>query len=131
YCVGSDATDGPAIYSVHSETQSMDQHIELNAPADFFGQLAFDDVNDRLLVQLPGGIYTIQPGSGELSNTPLIDLSQTQYVYSLEAAPGSGDIYIGDALDFSSSGEVYIYYSDGQPKGSFSVGIGPNNFYFE
>lgn len=131
YCRGAESSDDPAIYSIGISSQSMEHKTELDVPSDFYGRVAFDDAGDRLLIHLPGGVYTSQRGSGQLSGTPLIDLSQIQNLYGLDVDPDNGDIFIGDARDFSTSGTVNVFTSDGQPKGGFAAGIGPNHFYFE
>ena len=131
YCQGSEQADAPSVYVINTVTRLVEQVVEIEAPESYFSNLAYDDRNDRLLVQLPDGIYTYQPGQTNLSNDPLIDLQGVQFVYGMDVSPVNGDIYIGDARDFSSAGAVYIYAQDGQPVSTFPVGIGPNHFYFE
>lgn len=42
----------------------------------------------------------------------------------------NGKIYIGDAKDYASDGEVFIYNTTGVLQKQFSVGLIPNGFYF-
>lgn len=131
YCRGSENTDNPGIYVLDIDSQSLVGKVDVPASVDFFGKLAYDEVNERLLVHLSDGLYTLDAGAEQLNPTAIVDLTNVQYVYGLGVAPWNGDIYIGDARDFSSAGMVFIYSSDGAPKVSFSVGLGPNNFYFD
>lgn len=131
YCQGAESADGPAIYKINISSQSVDQKTEIDAPVGLFSKLAYDENNNRILVQLTDGIYTYQIGSGELSDSPLMDLANIEFLYGLGVSPENGDIYIGDAKDFSSAGSVYIFTSDGQAKGNLQVGIAPNHFYFD
>lgn len=130
YCRGSETEDA-AIYVLDTDSPSVAGKVDVPASSDFFGKLAYDEVNDRLLVHLSDGLFTLASGAEQLNPTAIVDLTNVQYLYGLGVAPWNGDIYIGDARDFSSAGMVFIYSSDGAPKASFSVGLGPNNFYFE
>lgn len=131
FCQGSEQADAPSVYVINTVTRLVEQVVEIEAPDSYFSNLAYDERNDRLLVQLPEGVYTYQPGQASLSTAPLIGLQDVQFLYGMDVSPDNGDIYIGDARDFSSAGAVYIYAQDGQPVSTFPVGIGPNHFYFE
>ena len=48
--------------------------------------------------------------------------------YSLTIDPLSGEIYVGDAIDYTQSGVVLRYSPDGQLLDSFDVGVNPGNF---
>ena len=131
FCQGDETNGEPAMYSISTINPAVTQKIDLDAPSGLFSQIAYDEFGKRILIQLEDGIYSFQPGNAEVSETPLIEGSDHAFLYGLGISPENGDIYLGDAKDFSSAGMVYIYSSDGQPKASLSVGIGPNNFYFE
>lgn len=131
YCQGIDSGDGPAIYTIDTKTFAVKRKTEVNGTASFFSKIAFDEYQKRILIQLPDGIYTYKPGDAEVSGSPLIDLADVMNLYGLGVSPENGDIYVGDARDFSGAGMVYIYSREGQPKSSFQAGVGPNNFYFD
>ncbi len=50
--------------------------------------------------------------------------------YSIAVEPVSGDIFIGDAKDYTSNGTVFCYSSEGKKKYSFTSGVVPSNFAF-
>lgn len=131
YCRGSESADGPAIYSINTDTPDLTKKIEVNAQNGFFSKIAYDKKQNRVLIQLEDGIYTYRSGDAAVNTTALIDLSEIESLYALDVSPDNGDIFVGDARDFNSAGAVYIYSGDGQPKTALQVGIGPNNFYFE
>ncbi len=58
------------------------------------------------------------------SNTTLTAL------YALGVDPKTGEVYLGDALNYSSEGKVYIYNTDGSMKTSINAGISPGQFIF-
>ncbi len=47
--------------------------------------------------------------------------------YGLDIDPATGDVYVGDAIDYTSSGQVYCFDKNGKKKFSFSTvpGISP------
>lgn len=52
------------------------------------------------------------------------------HFYSAGVAPESGDLYVGDAKDYSSAGEVLIFGRDGTLKGRFPCGLNPGSYGF-
>ena len=52
-------------------------------------------------------------------------------MYALDVNPENGDVYIGDALDYSSPGKIYVYHSDGSFKETFESGINPTQVIFK
>jgi hypothetical protein len=44
--------------------------------------------------------------------------------------PTSGNIFVGDALNYASAGIVYIYNPDGTFKTKIDAGIDPTQFIF-
>jgi Uncharacterized conserved protein len=50
--------------------------------------------------------------------------------YNITINPKNGDIYITDALDYTSTGDVYCFGQNGQKKFQFEAGILPNKIIF-
>src|SRR5664279_5487729 len=48
--------------------------------------------------------------------------------YGLDIDPATGDVYVGDAKDYNSSGEVFCFDKAGKKKFSFSVSPGISPF---
>jgi YVTN family beta-propeller protein len=57
----------------------------------------------------------------------IIDGTSIENPYGLDIDPATGDVYVGDAKDYVSSGEVFSFDKNGNKKFSFSVtpGISP------
>lgn len=75
----------------------------------------------------------IDTGTDEVIDDDLIapeDLSEIQAPYGLAVDPGSGDIWITDAKDNQSPGEVFCFDSNGNKKFSFTAGVLPAKFVF-
>lgn len=79
--------------------------------------------NDQLYYTLNNGVYRVGTQATILPTTPLFT-SNASYIYSFNII--GSQIYIGDAKDFASNGEVHYYNLAGNRIGSFSTGIGPN-----
>lgn len=79
--------------------------------------------NDQLYYTLNNGIYRVAPQATTLPTTPLFT-SNAAYIYAFNSI--NNTLYIGDARDFASNGEVQYYNLAGTKLGSFSTGIGPN-----
>lgn len=80
------------------------------------------------LYWLRSGVWKMDISASELPSAPLIPSAAGQIFYSLTVSPSDGDIYVGDAVDYSQNGKVYRYSSDGTFKSEFTVGICPGAF---
>jgi hypothetical protein len=98
-----------------------------NATRDtlYFIQVKYDGTNTN------NGIYRMHLHDAALPATPFISANTYQYFWALGIDPATGDIYVGDPKGFSQKGTVTIYKSDGMPIRTFTVGLGPGQFYFE
>jgi DNA-binding beta-propeller fold protein YncE len=50
--------------------------------------------------------------------------------YGIGVNPANGDIWLGDAGDFSSAGTVYVYSAAGSQLSTFTTGVAPTDFVF-
>jgi YVTN family beta-propeller protein len=75
-------------------------------------------------------VYSMSATAAALPSTPLFStFDQGVYgVYSF--AVENGRIFVGDAVDYSSNGKVYIYSTNGILEYEFTVGVIPAGFYF-
>lgn len=86
--------------------------------------------NDNLYYTESNEIFTANVASTSLPTTPLFTTNaQGAYgIYSFEVK--NNLIYIGDALDYSSNGKVYVYSLNGTLEKEYTVGVSPAGFYF-
>ena len=105
---------------------------EVDAEWEFDDYTSVSDLavsrDGNTLYWLRSGVCTMDITATELPSEPLISNSSGQIFYSLTVCPSDGDIYVGDAIDYSQNGKVYRYSSDGTLKSEFSVGICPGAF---
>ena len=75
-------------------------------------------------------VFNVNVASSNLPTTPLFTTNpQGAYgIYSFEVK--NNLIYVGDAVDYSSNGKVYIYSLNGTLTNEYRVGVSPTGFYF-
>jgi hypothetical protein len=81
-------------------------------------------------------LYFIESGIRKMAITdnmipalPFIEFASAS-VYGLGVDPETGHIFVGDAKDFKSAGEVLIYNKSGDFVTSFAAGVAPSGFSF-
>ena len=86
--------------------------------------------NDALYYVMDNNVYTMSLNDFQLSQTPLFDSTSdgVELLYGFKVH--QGNIYIADAKDYVSNGEVFIYNLTGDLQQKHSVQIIPNSFYF-
>jgi len=130
FCQGQFGEEPAAIFTINTVTAQVEEKSEIADAEGSFSQLAFDPTRQRVLISLNEGVYSYDITNHSLDNKALISLEEVQFLYALAVDPQSGDIYLGDALDFNQRGDIFIYDQDGDSKSTGKVGIAPNNFYF-
>lgn len=102
--------------------------IELNLTPD--GDLAISADRQKLIYTSGNEVYSYTTGDDSAPNAPLFTANEVVANYAMGVDSESGDIWIGDALDYTSTGKVYIYDATGSFKTSFAAGIAPGQFVF-
>lgn len=83
--------------------------------------------NNQLYYTIYNKVYKVSMSATTLPQSPLFT-TDTQYTYGLNVKNNA--IYISDAKDFASNGEVKIYNQTGSIIGNFITGVGPNTILF-
>jgi hypothetical protein len=90
--------------------------------------LVVDDNN--VFYTVDNEIYKSALSATTLPTTPLFTTS-SQGVYGIYSfAVEDNKIYVGDAVDYSSNGKIYVYSSTGTLEHDYTVGIIPAGFFF-
>ena len=74
-------------------------------------------------------VWRMAADAEELPAQPYIRAHETIY-YALGVDPHSGDLYLGDAIDYQQQGVVYRFSAEGVPLDTLRVGITPTAFCF-
>lgn len=121
--------DDGKLFRVNPSTLDIEDVIELNLNPETDLTITPDKKN---LVYSKGNvIYKLSITSTEAPTEPWITASDVQVMYALNINPENGEVYVGDARDYSSPGTVYVYHADGTFKESFEAGISPTQFIFK
>ena len=72
-------------------------------------------------------VWRMEISSEYLPARPFIEDRATKY-YSLTVNPESGDVYVGDAIDYQQPGIIYRYNSSGRLIDEFYVGVTPTAY---
>lgn len=87
-----------------------------------------DKADSKLYFTVGADVYQMNESDVVLPQTPLISLSGVYSIYGF--AVKDGKIYMGDAKDYNSNGQIYVYSTSGEYLADYPVGIVPNGFYF-
>ena len=84
--------------------------------------------NNRFYYTMNSEIYSFDPASPELSDSPLFSVSEPNVIYGFSVKDQR--IYITDAVDFASNGKLWIYDVTGNLLSDHSMGLLPRDFVF-
>ena len=76
-------------------------------------------------------VYATELNATTVSATPILSYTSTSaYGPMYGFAVNNGKIYISDGGDFASDSDAYVYSTSGLLLNTYTVGVGPNGFYF-
>jgi len=116
------------LYRINPSTLAIEATIEISASPGT--DLAITPDKQNILYTVGKSVYKLPIGSTSEASTALIN-SDVKAFYTFNVNPDNGDIWIGDALNYATTGKVYIYSADGTAKSSFEAGISPGQFKFK
>lgn len=86
-------------------------------------------INDKIYY-ISQDLYTMSVEDSALPSAPIVKATAGQSFYSLGVDPTTGDVFVGDAVDYTQAGMVYRYKASGEKVDGFKVGITPGAFCF-
>lgn len=109
-------------------TNTVTRTVNFAEATDHPSNLVIED--DRIYYTLDNGIYTMALSATTLPSSPLFTTTpQGEYgIYCFDVE--DNHIYVGDATDYQSNGNVYVYSLQGTLEKNFTVGVIPAGFYF-
>lgn len=86
--------------------------------------------NESLFYVMDNSVYSLSLSNFQLSQNPLFEPTSdgVELLYGFKV--NQGNIYVSDAKDYVSNGEVFIYNFTGDLQQKHTVQIIPNSFYF-
>lgn len=100
-------------------------------PSDLKGAKNLDIEQNKIYYTKGTSVYGMSITSSEASSVPILTYSSTSdYGKMYGFAVKNNRIYIGDGGDFTANSKAYVYSLTGTLEKEFTVGVGPNGFYF-
>ncbi len=118
----------PALVRIDPVSKKIEKIFYLAKPGSFFADVRLTPDKDSL-VYIAGDLYKMPVDADHLPEQGFI-LSNERFLYSLAIDPESGEIYLGDPIDYTQNGLVYRYSPGGALVDSFRVGVSPGDFLF-
>ena len=119
----------PAIHRINPINDQVEFSAQFPNLTDNPNKLDINGNLDVLYYLSSGGVYRLPINATALSTSPLIVKGNYNF-YGLGIDPTNETIYVADAIDYVQNGVVLRYQSNGTFINSFTVGIVPNDFYF-
>lgn len=116
------------IARINPSNLSVELNISLSNATDTPNKLRINGAKDKLYF-LNNGVYAMDISASSFPSNAFVAQGTSSF-YSLGVHPTSGDVYVGDAIDFVQRGLVYRYSSNGTLIEEFLVGINPTDFVF-
>lgn len=123
----SDALQPPALYRIDASTYEIEREFVFRR-GDRPAGLCADGSGERIYF-LNGDVWRMDADAGELPSEPFIRSAGTLY-YAVGVDPRSGEVYVGDAIDYQQQGVVYRFSAEGERMDTLRVGIIPSAFCF-
>lgn len=97
-------------------------------PSSYASSLAISKNKDTVFY-LADGVYAMNTNAAALPQIPILKQANSNF-YALACHPKTGVLFVSDAKDYVSRGQVQMIHGNGTPVGSFSAGIIPSGFIF-
>ena len=124
---GGETSSGTAggLYRISTAGNSVEQMWPV-AATDGPVRLQTNAEKDTLFY-LDNGVFKMWTGAAALPGSAFIAQGSRNF-YALGINPHSRQVYVGDAIDYTQAGKVYIYSSSGIQQSYFSAGTIPGSF---
>lgn len=128
YFSPTDNPEKPALVRIDPRSRTVEEVFRLKQSGVFFTDIRLNPGKDTLLY-MAGDLFKMPVDGKQLPDQSFISTAGHAY-YSLGVDPVTGDIYLGDAIDYSRNGLVYRFSPAGIPVDTFMVGVCPGDFLF-
>jgi hypothetical protein len=116
------------LFRINTTTLEVEAEIELGSNPG--GDLSITPDKSNLVYSAGSNIYKMSIDADAAPAEEWIEATDVVALYALGINPETGEVYVGDALNYATAGKVYVYKADGTFKTSFTTGISPTQFVF-
>jgi hypothetical protein len=104
---------------------------KITFPSDLQGAKNLDIEQNKIYYTVGTSVYGMNITATEASNTAILSYTSTSaYGKMYGFAVKDNRIFIADGGDFTANSKAYVYSLTGTLEKEFTVGVGPNGFYF-
>ena len=130
-CNGNYSDIAPCLQRINSNSDEVEKTFDLEVVNfDFYNNSMYFYTYDYSTKSTSFQILDLLKDS--VINTNFISKNNLPKTpYGININPSTGDIYLTDALDYTSTGDVYCYGSDGKKKFRFEAGVIPKKLVFK
>jgi len=117
------------IFKINLSNNTLAGTIAL--PTNLAGSSHLTVEDDKIYFTNDTAVYVMDKNATTVPTAPLFSYESTSQwgaMYGFNV--NDGKIYIADGGDFASSSKAYTYSLDGKLISTYTVGVGPNSFYF-
>lgn len=118
----------PSLMRLNPQTLEVELRLNFATQMDRIGQMATNPAEDTLYY-ICNHLYRMPVNSEMLAATPFVSRNGRNF-RALGIDLATGTVFISDATDYMSEGDVYVYTSTGEAVDTFRVGIIPTSFCF-
>lgn len=127
--------EAATLYRINPETLEVERQFPLGKSSEgnatrTASRLKINDEGDTLY-WIDGGVWRMAIDAEELPSEPFIEPivgANSSLYYALGVAPTTGEIYVGDALDYQQRSVIYRYSAEGKLLDSFTAGVIAGDF---
>ncbi len=123
-CQGVWGGEEPSLFKIDPETKTVETSFVFPSGTGFGGFMQASATNEELLILMAGELFKMNIDATALPVESFIARTG-QLFYGVSVNRESGDIFLSDAVDYSSAGVVYIYTAEGTLKSEFDGGVVP------
>ncbi len=130
YCNGNPgASIAGGLFRIDPVTRTINRSLLFPTPETSLApRMALNPAGDTLYY-LQADLFALPIEDNELPNTALVRADDRNF-YALGVHPETGEVYLGDAIDFQQRGTILRLRSDGEWLDEFQVGVIPTGFVF-
>jgi DNA-binding beta-propeller fold protein YncE len=116
------------LFRIDPVSNTIEKQLTLTNPATSASSLSINAAGDELYF-IYKDVYKMNIADADVPAQPFIP-ANGKSLYGLGVNPENGDVYVGDAADFTQKGSVIRYKSDGTLINTIPAGFLPRGFVF-
>ena len=127
-CSGTNEANSAALVRLNKTSFELEKTISL--PESTGQDLAISSDKSNLFFMADGKVYRLNISASNAPENSFIENEDLAVAYALGVDAKTGNIWIGDAKNFTSDGKAFVYNAQGEFLKEVNTGINPTAFVF-